>query len=220
MKKGSKISKEHKRKISKANKGKVLSEEHKKKISEGKKGQIPWNKGIPHTEAAKKNMRKARKARKGKKLSEEHKEKLRQRIFTDEWREKLSIAGKKHFLIPVSIETRKKISDSRKGKNNPMWKGGITPINAIIRGSSKYKQWRKAIFERDNYTCQECNERGGRLNADHIKSFAHYPELRFELSNGRTLCIDCHKKTENYGGKSKCPTQKKSIPQVDSACSF
>lgn len=37
------------------------------------------------------------------------------------------------------------------------------------------------------------------LHADNIKPFALYPELRFEVTNGRTLCIPCHKKTGTYG---------------------
>lgn len=39
---------------------------------------------------------------------------------------------------------------------------------------------------------------GRKQSQDHIKPFAYYPDLRFELSNGRTLCIDCHKKTDTY----------------------
>ena len=75
----------------------------------------------------------------------------------------------------------------------------ITPINIKIRSSLEYKLWRRAVFERDNYNCIWCgNNKGGNLNADHIKSFALYPELRFAIDNGRTLCIDCHKTTESY----------------------
>ena len=55
---------------------------------------------------------------------------------------------------------------------------------------------RRNIFHRDNYTCQYCKVRGGYLEADHIKPFAFFPELRFVLSNGRTLCRKCHNKTK------------------------
>ena len=104
-----------------------------------------------------------------------------------------------------SREVRDKISKSMEGtgqgSKNTLWKGGITPINLAVRMSAKYKRWRTAIYERDSYTCRECKQIGGKLNADHIKPFSLYPEFRFELSNGRTLCVSCHKKTSTYGGK-------------------
>jgi len=87
------------------------------------------------------------------------------------------------------------------GSNCHFWKGGITPINKAIRNSLEYEEWRKSVFERDNYTCQICGKVGDYLNADHIKPFAHYPDLRFDLNNGRTLCFECHKKTDTYAGK-------------------
>lgn len=89
------------------------------------------------------------------------------------------------------------------GETNPSWKGGITPVNALIRSSTQMNEWRKAVFERDDYTCQMCSARGIRIHADHIKEFSNYPELRFELSNGRTLCVPCHKNTPNYAGRAK-----------------
>lgn len=87
---------------------------------------------------------------------------------------------------------------SRLGKNNPSWKGGITPENQKLRSSAKYEQWRKSVFERDHYTCKLCGQYGGKLNADHIKAWAKYPKFRFDINNGRTLCVDCHSKTKNY----------------------
>ena len=72
-------------------------------------------------------------------------------------------------------------------------------VNEIIRRGVQYKEWRKAVFERDDYTCQECGAMGVRLNADHIKPFALYPDLRFDVANGRTLCVECHRKTPTYG---------------------
>ena len=85
-----------------------------------------------------------------------------------------------------------------------MWKGGITPINIKIRMSLEYKLWRRAVFERDNYQCiWGGKEHGNKLNADHIKRFSDYPELRFAIDNGRTLCADCHRKTDTYGGRIK-----------------
>lgn len=101
-----------------------------------------------------------------------------------------------------SPEHRKKISDWMVGRyvgeNHPNWKNGVTPKNELARHSVEYKRWRKAVFERDNYTCQGCGVRGGYLEADHVKPFAFFIELRFEISNGRTLCQPCHKLTPTY----------------------
>lgn len=86
------------------------------------------------------------------------------------------------------------------GNKNPNYKGGITEKSLIIRGTAEYKDWRKAVFERDNYTCLECGDnKGGNLEADHIKPFAFFPELRMVLTNGRTLCKPCHKLTPTWG---------------------
>jgi len=85
------------------------------------------------------------------------------------------------------------------GENNNAWKGGVTPLNRKIRGSIEYKLWRTAVFERDNYTCIWCGDNsGGNLNADHIKPFCDYPELRLAIDNGRTLCLSCHRTTDTY----------------------
>lgn len=116
---------------------------------------------------------------KGKKHSEEAKEKNRQaHIGMKAWNK-----GVEYHAI--------------KGDKNPNWKGGISKINKTERQLAmytlEYKAWRTAVFERDNYTCVNCNTRGCKLNADHIKAWVVYPDLRYDIDNGRTLCVDCHK---------------------------
>lgn len=85
------------------------------------------------------------------------------------------------------------------GDKNPKWKGGVTPTKKLLRESSEYKAWRKSVFERDDFTCQKCFKRGGEIHADHIKPFAYHPELRLDINNGRTLCVECHRQTPTYG---------------------
>ncbi len=124
------------------------------------------------------------------------------RVVSKETKQKLSNAPKDLKGLELGHGWNKGISNFNIiGEKNPSWKGGITPINQKIRASLEYEEWRKSVFERDNYTCQDCGQVGGYLNADHIKPFAYYPELRFDLNNGRTLCVDCHSKTDTYGFK-------------------
>ncbi len=140
-------------------------------------GRMVWNKGISPSASTK---QKISTSLCGRRLSEETKNKMKGR---GSWNK-----GK---LGEYNLPKRKPENEL------------LTPINNRIRHSPKYKAWRKKIFERDDYTCVKCGQRGGKLNADHIKSFARFPELRFELSNGRTMCIPCHKQTDTYGWKSR-----------------
>jgi 5-methylcytosine-specific restriction endonuclease McrA len=67
----------------------------------------------------------------------------------------------------------------------------------------EYKEWRLAVFKRDNFICVECGDgRGGNLEADHIKPWAIFPQFRYDVSNGRTLCVSCHEKTPTWGKKA------------------
>ena len=71
--------------------------------------------------------------------------------------------------------------------------------------SPAYKKWRMAVLQRDGNKCIICKRGKPKvkaLQADHIKSWSRYPELRFEVSNGRTLCLYHHRRTLNYGRKA------------------
>jgi len=174
--------------------------------------------GIKKTEKHKRILLEAAKLawakNKGRKLSEEHKKKLSEimkgRYIPEEWRKKYSQARlkrKKRFGYINSPETRKKISEAKigkmKGEKHWNWQGGITSVNTKIRRSLEYKKWRMAVLIRDNFACQFCRIRGVYLIAHHIKSFAKYSELRFDINNGVTLCENCHSLTDNYKSKAK-----------------
>jgi len=182
------------------NKGIHQTEEVKRKLSESHKGLIPWMKGKHHTEETK---NKISESKNGCNVKEETKRKISKTLKGKiPW-----IKGKHH-----SIEARIKISETKKGKNNPQWKGGITSLRERIEKYITYRQWRSDIFTRDDFTCQECGQRGGYLHAHHIKSFSsilQFYEITtlkealnceelWNINNGITLCVECHKKT--YSG--------------------
>ena len=96
------------------------------------------------------------------------------------------------------------------GRNSPNWKGGVSPKNKIIRRSIYYVNWRNKVFKRDNYTCQKCGKKGVYLHPHHIKNFANYSDLRFDVNNGITLCKKCHRKFHSiYGTKNNSNKQLK-----------
>lgn len=84
---------------------------------------------------------------------------------------------------------------SPRGSASHSWRGGTAAKRKQEQEGFRYRDWRKAVFSRDRYTCQHCGDsRGGNLQAHHIKPWSKYPELRFEISNGLTLCQSCHEK--------------------------
>jgi predicted restriction endonuclease len=124
---------------------------------------------------------------------------------TQEWKDNMSKKLKGRDVsswIGKSMETRmKRINEGKiryDGEHARNWQGGKCKENNGLRRTLRYKQWRSDVFQRDNWTCQTCGVRGGILEAHHIKSFSKYPELRFELNNGLTLCRDCHNLTKNF----------------------
>ena len=146
-------------------------------------------------------------------LSEEHKRNI----------------GNAHKGKKISLETRKKVSLSKGGTGIPYEN---YDLSFAIRLLSKNKQWRTEVFKRDNFTCQECRQIGGQLEVHHIKSFAktfkqflnkyfQYNSIKdkqilltlaikyklfWNIDNGKTLCKDCHKLTDNYKNKKEKTT--------------
>jgi len=187
------ITLEVRKKISNSLKGRrpyIMTDEIRKKISESKKGKPSWNKGIPWSEEMKVKLSIAHKNQKS----------------PFKGKERPEIQGINHPMWG-------KINIGSAGEKNHNWKGGITSLVIKIRNSIKMKLWRLEIFERDDFTCQKCGLRGGKLNADHIKEFSIiFSENKIEslkdamsclelwdINNGQTLCRKCHnEKTRSF----------------------
>lgn len=124
---------------------------------------------------------------------------------TNEAKVKIKEARAKQVFTPEhNLATSKRLlkewSDGTRKKEYLTWYiDGRHSGKTSIKQSHEYKVWRKSVFEKNCYTCQVCKQRGGELQADHIKPQSIFPELRFDLNNGRTLCRPCHLKTDTWG---------------------
>lgn len=141
--------------------------------------------------------------------------------FSEEWKRNLSLARQRKkerdgFLnseitrhrLSVALKGKPKplyVRERMRGKNSMFWKGGVSSIIRVLRERTEYKEWRKAVYERDNYTCQLCGKVGGRLNVDHILPLSiiikvsDWKHMIYDTDNGRVVCVPCHKKTWSYG---------------------
>lgn len=115
------------------------------------------------------------------------------------------VCGERFEVYPYRKDTAKYCSkdccDKDKSEmflreNHWNWQGGLTEEHQRIRHSKEYDEWRFSVYKRDHYECQHCNKKcsAEEIVAHHIKPFAEYQELRFEVDNGTTLCRSCHKK--------------------------
>lgn len=100
---------------------------------------------------------------------------------------------------PHTIETRRLMSAIAKARRPRV----VEDYSVALRKMFEYKAWREAVYKRDDFTCLKCRKRGGRLHPHHILNFASNPELRFEVNNGGTLCVWCHRLFHKLFGKKR-----------------
>jgi hypothetical protein len=107
-----------------------------------------------------------------------------------------SLTGYKH-----TSEARKNMSRANMGNKSTLgkygpesnaWKGGKTKEYRRLRNRRDWKEWREAVYQRDNYTCQKCQNGGVHLHPHHILNQCQFTDKVFDLDNGITLCKDCH----------------------------
>lgn len=106
----------------------------------------------------------------------------------------------------------------RVGENANVPPKGNRQKDRMERDGRPYREWREAVFARDNWTCQDCGVRGGRLNAHHVFPFAQFPEHRLEIWNGVTLCNECHWNTHRRGPSGQAlETKQQTVSDGDNA---
>lgn len=186
MRKGQKTSEETKIKIGNANRGHKISDKQKKQLREANLGKVvPEEIRLKISKTAKLNG-------------------------VGKW-----MLGRKTGIIPKSaFKVGHKINNNRKQTQEQIdkriektskdkhwnWQGGKTDKDKAVRNSLDYKLWRKACFERDNFTCQKTGVSGGELEVHHINNFSDFPELRLAIDNGITLSKKSHREFHKIYG--------------------
>ncbi len=204
---GKNLTEEHRQRISEAHiglqagekhpmYGKPRSEETKQKIKLANTGKFLGEKhpmyGKKHTDEARQKIKKARSKQI---ITEEHKLnlsiKFSGRIFTEEWRNKLSEAAKERF---------------KNKENCPNWNNGSSFEPYGIEFNKEKKQ---QVLERDNYTCQcpDCERKTDKLDIHHID----YDKENNNSENLITLCDSCHAKTNGKNNRQFWITYYKNI---------
>lgn len=109
------------------------------------------------------------------------------------YRKQCRINAGKNFFCSLKCETSWQ-SENIRGANHPNYNPNITDEEREIqRNYPEYREWRKLVYERDDYTCQICGDgKGGNLNAHHLNGYNWDKENRTNIYNAITLCEKCH----------------------------
>jgi len=117
--------------------------------------------------------------------------------------------GRRRYYLVGHCSKGRFTSERVSGSKSNNWKGGITSHMNALRKSAQYASWRLTVYKRDHYCCQMCSSKTRQLTAHHILPFDRYPELRFVVDNGITLCRSCHLKIHREKGFTSCQTETK-----------
>ena len=133
----------------------------------------------------------------GKTHSEESRKKMSKNHYDVSGKNNPMYGKNAYDYMDEETKQNKKTKQSKRmsGENHPLWNSEKTYDERIVkREYEEYYNWRRKVYEKDNYTCKCCGDKkGGNLNAHHIYGYMEYKELRTDINNGITLCEKCHK---------------------------
>lgn len=79
------------------------------------------------------------------------------------------------------------------GENNPVWNFSLTDNDRINgRTTVEYDIFKKSVLARDKYTCECYGIHSENLEVHHLDSHNWCKEKRTDITNGITLCHNCH----------------------------
>lgn len=114
------------------------------------------------------------------------------------------VSYKHQWSIDKGYTTKRCFSCSRRyGENNWKWIKDRSKLKKKeLRNDSAYRAWRDDVWKRDNRKCRIAdNSCNGRIEAHHILGWKDYPELRYQLNNGITLCHAHHPRKRSEEAK-------------------
>ena len=112
-------------------------------------------------------------------------------------------SGKTQSCGCLKVETMKRVAVHLKDEEHGMWKGGVVSEREKLMSKKVYKDWMKAVFERDGFTCLVCKSKTNKLNTHHIANYADNKDKALNTENGVTVCNKCHRKFHKIYGNKK-----------------
>lgn len=153
-------------------------------------GRPSWNKGLPREQQPRYN----------KPISDYQKQ-----VLSDNVKGLGFVKGQQAWNKGKKVSEELRIKMSLAQTKDDLFTGFYSDKNHRLRTSKRWVSWRKQVYERDDYTCKKCSDKGVELHPHHkisVKDCIKHDnlELVYDVDNGVTLCKSCHNKTHKIQG--------------------